>query len=47
MVWIITVVYSGELVLTEAYSNEEDAQLRADELSKTYFFTEMEEIEVQ
>ena len=47
MIWIITVVYSGELTLTEAYSNEEDAQLRADELNKTYFFVHMEEVEIQ
>ena len=47
MVWTVTVVYNGDHILTEVYGREEDANKRAEELHKTYFFVHVEEVEIQ
>lgn len=47
MVWTVTVVYNGEHVLTEVYNEEADATKRVEELTKTYFFVDIEEVEIQ
>lgn len=46
MVWTITVVYNGDHVLTEVCSNEALANKRVEELTKTYTYVHLEEVEI-
>lgn len=46
MIWVVTVVHAGELVLVEAYNEEEEANKRAEELTKNYTFVSVDECEI-